>query len=818
MRRSELGRSKWAALVLLGILGCDPEDEAPPDDPPTTTPENVAPTFTVQPVSSVFHVGEPVVLSATATGVPTPTIHWQLFDVDASSWIDLEGETSSSCCDVVAHPSISGSWLRVVATNVAGRAESETITITVVEGSPPVITVQPTDVEVDEGDPASFSVVASGEALTYQWFYGGEGATRIPGATNAVLNLADHPSIPFAEYDDFRVVVSNPYGSVTSRWADLAFTDPPVEPPGPCPGAECIVPAPGAHGVFPHPADPVSVTPTLGLETDVTFRGWRKIQGGGVHQDDQVWEIELAPGVVATLTFPWGTFFENVPLRFSVVSDLEGLPFSGLIGAIAVANADHEELGEALAETPFTVTFTLSGDAATAAVADEQTAFRADLDGSELHRLPVVYEAPELLRIVVPVDRLGIVGLARSTSTERDAFAPHWPTAIADQLAAATAEPTRLERVTNLGSIGARPSSPRPTTPQPLIDEPAAIASAIAAYNDEVVPAVAAAYADIARVPDAIRAMLGWERRILLLGTVDAPEIAELELRIRPTIEDLLGRVVAELRSLCSGEGGFDVVQRILETMRQCQLLGFPALSDELGGALGACFRFQVSFEHESNSSWHEDSDLGGGFYTRGERTESAHQLGSGVIEGDVGLFLTTVVGGVPEGPVGLDFTYERSETSDQYSVTFVSAPVWGEVPVRLQYSLEGRAIQDEVLGVRMKDFGLVRHTGGGRAVNVWFIDWGPGRVERTESRTRTIEAPGGTIVEPWSSTTETEYVVFMSTLLPFPEIVGVPGESRTWSVPMRRVGGSFEWSRTQTVVAQTSQMERFAIQLSSAQ
>ncbi len=87
----------------------------------------------------------------------------------------------------------------------------------------PVITSQPEAAFVTLGQPASFSVTATGTGLAYQWQRGG---VAIPGATAAALTL------PTTTLDDrgasFRVVVSNGGGTVTSQAALLT-----VQVPGP---------------------------------------------------------------------------------------------------------------------------------------------------------------------------------------------------------------------------------------------------------------------------------------------------------------------------------------------------------------------------------------------------------------------------------------------------------------------------------------------------------------------------------------------------------------------------------------------------------
>ena len=86
-------------------------------------------------------------------------------------------------------------------------------------GTAPAITLQPASQSVPEGSTASFSVGATGTALTYQWRRNG---APIEGAT------ASSYALPTVGLDDrgstFSVVVSNAAGSVTSSAATLTVS------------------------------------------------------------------------------------------------------------------------------------------------------------------------------------------------------------------------------------------------------------------------------------------------------------------------------------------------------------------------------------------------------------------------------------------------------------------------------------------------------------------------------------------------------------------------------------------------------------------
>ena len=84
--------------------------------------------------------------------------------------------------------------------------------------SPPVLTSQPASTTVLTDDAATFTVAATGANLSYQWQKNG---ADIAGATSASFTT---PAVTYADSGaQYKVIVTNPDGSVTSAAASLAL-------------------------------------------------------------------------------------------------------------------------------------------------------------------------------------------------------------------------------------------------------------------------------------------------------------------------------------------------------------------------------------------------------------------------------------------------------------------------------------------------------------------------------------------------------------------------------------------------------------------
>ncbi len=112
------------------------------------------------------------------------------------------------------------------------RTVTQIMTLNIVPGGPtaPIIVTQPKSLSVNQGTTASLSVEAVGTApINYQWQ---RSSTNLPGAT--ATNLV-FPSISPLDAGNYRVILSNSIGSVTSSVVSVAVKVPPTITVAPVP-------------------------------------------------------------------------------------------------------------------------------------------------------------------------------------------------------------------------------------------------------------------------------------------------------------------------------------------------------------------------------------------------------------------------------------------------------------------------------------------------------------------------------------------------------------------------------------------------------
>jgi poly(3-hydroxybutyrate) depolymerase len=174
-----------------------------------------APKIVSQPVNNTQLNGQPASFWVAATGNLPLRYQWQ------KNGVDIAGATSNWLTIPAISPADNGATFRAIVTNALGSVTSPGATLTAVAApTDPVVTTQPTDQRVIAGQPATFSVAATGSgALRYQWRKNG---VNLIGATDGSLAL------PVALTADsgatLSVVVSSAGGSATSTAATLGVS------------------------------------------------------------------------------------------------------------------------------------------------------------------------------------------------------------------------------------------------------------------------------------------------------------------------------------------------------------------------------------------------------------------------------------------------------------------------------------------------------------------------------------------------------------------------------------------------------------------
>ena len=173
----------------------------------------VAATITTQPADQSALTGQTATFLVKAAGTSL-SYQWK------KNGADIPGATSSSYTTPATTLADNGTKYLVSVSNTEGQVTSSAATLTVSDTAmAPAITTQPAAQSVTAGQTATFSVIATGTSLKYQWKKGG---TDIAGATASTYTT---PATSMADSGAaYSVSVSNSEGSVTSNNATLTVT------------------------------------------------------------------------------------------------------------------------------------------------------------------------------------------------------------------------------------------------------------------------------------------------------------------------------------------------------------------------------------------------------------------------------------------------------------------------------------------------------------------------------------------------------------------------------------------------------------------
>lgn len=227
-----------AVLLALSLLSaCKQADESTTNFDTNAPIQSGPDDNNSQPPASVF---EPIQINAAPQdifGYPGQTVQFQ---VQASSnialayqWFHndspLANSNSPTLGLIISDSSVAGTY-RVEISNASTR-ESASADLSI--GALPTISSQPALVAVYPGDSASLSVTASGTDLAYQWQQNINGSwTTIRNATARSLLITNADATKATEY---RVIVSNDGGSVTSNIGRVTLKNPVIITQNPAP-------------------------------------------------------------------------------------------------------------------------------------------------------------------------------------------------------------------------------------------------------------------------------------------------------------------------------------------------------------------------------------------------------------------------------------------------------------------------------------------------------------------------------------------------------------------------------------------------------
>jgi hypothetical protein len=185
---------------------------------------NTVPTVTTQPASQTVNALSTATFSAVASGVPAPTIQWQV-SITGTIWTNIAGATVSPYT-FTAQAADNAKQYRAVFTNVAGSVNSNAAVLTV--NFAPAVTTQPVNQTVTAGQTATFTAAASGNPIpTVQWQVSTNGTTwtNIAGATVSPYSFTAAAADTGKQY---RAVFNNSRGSATSNAATLTVNTIPL--------------------------------------------------------------------------------------------------------------------------------------------------------------------------------------------------------------------------------------------------------------------------------------------------------------------------------------------------------------------------------------------------------------------------------------------------------------------------------------------------------------------------------------------------------------------------------------------------------------
>lgn len=184
----------------------------------------LSPIISNQPQDVTVKEGETAVFKVVSKNATS--FEWYYRPSQTAAWQAVSKNGTSATYKLTAEPRHNHYQYRCKVKNSTGSAYSEIATLTV--RYKPIITVQPNNVTVNEGEKATFKVKAN-NAVSYKWYY----RKTSKSAWNPVLNYGTSASYsltvePRHNGYQYRVLVTNNMGSVYSNTVTLKVTEKPI--------------------------------------------------------------------------------------------------------------------------------------------------------------------------------------------------------------------------------------------------------------------------------------------------------------------------------------------------------------------------------------------------------------------------------------------------------------------------------------------------------------------------------------------------------------------------------------------------------------
>ena len=177
--------------------------------------------ITSQPVDQYAEVGDVATFSVEATG-QNLNYQWYFSNNGGGSWTKSGAESAKTAnYSFTVAKAHDGRQFKCVVSGNNGTATSEIAALHL--SAPTSIITQPSDQHVVAGNTATFTVEASGENLTYQWFFSKDGGNSwtMSGAESAKTPNYSFTALKAQDGRMFKCQVTSAFGTITSETATL---------------------------------------------------------------------------------------------------------------------------------------------------------------------------------------------------------------------------------------------------------------------------------------------------------------------------------------------------------------------------------------------------------------------------------------------------------------------------------------------------------------------------------------------------------------------------------------------------------------------